>query len=189
MFPARPLVKIDETIAMMNLSWKDIPSNKSCDVIRGTRILGLVRQLECLAKYSIDMFKDLSEMMNETTQKYNSVQGKVGVVAALIKSVKVDPEKFINRENIISPQENIGSGNQFNIKRTILSQAMIETADKILTFKKAKVTPIAKASMEVAIAKGIMTLGENSVLHVSSSSKASLIILIPIKANKIKAIQ
>ena len=61
---------------------------------------------------------------------------------------------------------------------------------KILTFKKAKVTPTAKASIDVAIARGgIMILGENSVLQLSSFSNDSLIMLIPIKANKIKAIQ
>ncbi|KAH0789543.1 WH2 motif family protein [Histomonas meleagridis] len=126
MFPSRPLVKLDETTAAMNLSWVNIHSNDWLNVIRGTRILGLARQLECLAKYSIDMFKDLTTLMNETTKKYDNIVKKIDVVTGLLKNAKVDPKNLGKNESRTQPESK--DTNQFSIKRTIMSEAMIQTA-------------------------------------------------------------
>lgn len=67
--------------------------------------------------------------------------------------------------------------------------AIIRTAKKILTFKKANVTPMAKASIDVATASGSIALKEKSGSQHSSSPNASLIIFRPISDNNIKAIQ
>ena len=67
---------------------------------------------------------------------------------------------------------------------------IIEIADKIETLKKAKVIPTAKASILVAIDNIIKSpIRKVSSTHSISSSSASLIILIPINPNNIKAIQ
>ena len=74
-----------------------------------------------------------------------------------------------------------------NINVTI---AMIEQANTILTFKKAKLTPIAKASILVAIANNKITFnGKSETSSFSFSSRLSLIIFNPIKASNIKATQ
>ena len=64
------------------------------------------------------------------------------------------------------------------------------TAQRILTFKKAKVTPTAKASMLVATARGSMALNPKEESRDSASvSRDSRIILIPMIPSRIKAIQ
>ena len=64
------------------------------------------------------------------------------------------------------------------------------TAQRILTFKKAKVTPTAKASMLVATASSSMALGAKEASAVSSSlEKASFNILPPMTDSRMKATQ
>ena len=67
---------------------------------------------------------------------------------------------------------------------------IINIAVQILTCRKANVTPIAKASMLVAIAnKNIVLISFFEEFLSSSSPKASRIILAPIKNNNPNAIQ
>ena len=65
-----------------------------------------------------------------------------------------------------------------------------ETAGMISTLKKAKVTPMARASMLVATAStSIDFISRESLQHSCSLFKASRIILIPMIPSSIKAIQ
>ena len=91
MFPAKNIIKLDENKIINNLD--SVLDESTPNVLGGIRIVGLLKQTECLVNYALDIFHDLTDIADDISNKVSKIENHA---ASVRKSLKSSISKYNN---------------------------------------------------------------------------------------------
>ena len=132
MFPARPIVKLDDGEIMDCL--KNVHDNEIIGSLGGIRIVGFFRQAECLTAYALDMFKDLTLMTDVLISRFDTLRQKVeelkSELPSAISAMKETAEQWGQMDDIpANAHESQDDGSQFQFQRSTIVNAVVNEAE------------------------------------------------------------
>ena len=135
MFPARPLVRLDARPGPIILIDGATPEI-AIPSIPGIRVIGILRQVECLSAYAIDIFKDIADEAQLIIDRTRSLAERTNALESQFPSSVAAFNSYTSQNwpanANIKDTSNFGKSNtsDFNLINTFLVKEMIAQAQE-----------------------------------------------------------
>ena len=133
MFPAREVIRLEDIPDKKVL--ENIPPSEQIEVLPSLRIMGIIRQAECLSSFAMDIFRDVfdsaEQMFNRIENLKERTNNLENTLQASIDAFKKEVDATWPAEPSLSDQE-VGElpPSQFAMTQTCIVKHIVETTNK-----------------------------------------------------------
>ena len=115
MFPARPLVSLDDHKGQERL--RGIQPEDAIKQLPGMRVVGLLHQAECITAYAMDIFKDIANQANSLFARVKEIEKKTAEIEQIV------PTAITALQNEVKERWPANSRSYFMVGKQIDSEA------------------------------------------------------------------
>ncbi|KAK8896997.1 hypothetical protein M9Y10_014929 [Tritrichomonas musculus] len=127
MFPAQTIIRLDENKTIENID--NVHEESAQSVIGGIRIVGLLKQSQCLLTYALDMFHDLTDLADKMSQKVANIEKRTDCirerVTSSISKYNNISDFWDDNEECLNEEFTSSTYKQFSLKRSKIVDNMI----------------------------------------------------------------